>query len=357
MSVFRQFRFTVLLLVIAWMSMGAGAQDARQPLLRYPDSLAPVVGYIRAGTQVDLIARYVEGGWLYVAERGASTPNEGWLPMSALSLNQEITSLPELDLDTQDILYEMPYANFSADKLKPIFAYGQSLGNFVERFSKVGDSITVNKNFLTPLGAGVYDLGQYTFLQPAVDFFSATPQNPITSFDEPTVAAAVGWATRDLLKAADDYRCPRTLTQLECEYSITKPAAALIMIGTNDVPTVRVDAYTDNLRRIVEISIDRGVIPVLYTLPPQANQDSRVDQFNRAIIDVADAYDVPLVNYWLMLQTLPDRGLTRDGVHPSSPPADAGTTLFTPDKLQYGYTVRNLMSLHALYYLLTVVYS
>jgi len=341
-------------LLAVWMRHGH-AQDFQQPLFRYPDGIAPITGYIRAGTQVDLVARYDEGGWLYVAERGGT--NEGWLPMSALSLNQEIDTLPILSLEAEDVLYNLLYVGFDAAKVKPIMNYGLSLGNRIDMFSKVGDSITVNKNFLTPLGAGVYDLGEYGFLQPAIDFFGQTPEHPISGFSEPTVAAGVSWASRDLLKPSNDYRCARTLTQLECAYSIQQPAAALIMIGTNDAPNIKPTDYENNLKRIVELSLARGVIPILSTIPPQPNNDARVDRLNLIIVQVADDYDVPLMNYWLALQNLPERGLSIDGVHPSSPPADAGTTLFTPDKLQYGYTVRNWVALHALYYLLTEVYS
>ncbi len=349
-------RHALLLVVLlaAWASP-AHPQDFQQPLFRYPDTLAPITGYVRAGTRVDLVARYDEGGWLYVAERGGTT--EGWLPLSALSLNQTIDTLPILSLDAKDVLYHLLYAGFDAAKVKPIMTYGLSLGNRIDMFSKVGDSITVNKNFLTPLGAGVYDLGEYTYLQAAIDFFGRTPEHPISGFDAPTVAAGVGWASRDLLKPADDYRCPRTITQLECEYSIHQPAAALIMIGTNDAPAISPTDYARNLKRIVELSLARGVIPILSTIPPQPNNDARVDRLNLTIVQIADDYDVPLMNYWLALQDLPERGLNIDGIHPSSPPADAGTTLFTPDKLQYGYTVRNWVALHALYYLLTEVYS
>jgi hypothetical protein len=45
------------------------------------------------------------------------------------------------------------------------------------------------------------------------------------------------------------------------------------------------------------------------------------------------------------LVSLPNRGLSSDGVHPSVGPASAD---FTPANLQYGMTARNLTTLQAL---------
>jgi hypothetical protein len=62
---------------------------------------------------------------------------------------------------------------------------------------------------------------------------------------------------------------------------------------------------------------------------------------------MARQFEIPLWDYWHALQTLPNQGISADGIHPSAPP-DGFTGRFTPANLQYGYTIRNLTALQAL---------
>jgi hypothetical protein len=138
---------------------------------------------------------------------------------------------------------------------------------------------------------------------------------------------------------------------LECEYRLAKPSVALIMFGTNDSGGMPIAEFQRNLQRIVQISIDMGVIPVLSTIPPKHYNpatDGRVPEFNQVIIATARAYDVPLWNYGLVMSRLPGEGLDPDGVHPSIPPS-GNSAIFTADQLRYGYTMRNLTALQVLY--------
>ena len=65
------------------------------------------------------------------------------------------------------------------------------------------------------------------------------------------------------------------------------------------------------------------------------------------IIKLAQDYDLPLVNLWLAIQDLPFHGV--DQVQPIhlSIPEDGQTGDFTTN-LDYGYTVRNLITLQTL---------
>ena len=204
---------------------------------------------------------------------------------------------------------------------------------------------------MQPIGYGIYDLGTYDYLYPILQFFSTHDSPDQSPFLATSLAAGVGWTTRDLLNEPAPLPCNPRENRLVCEYRMTKPAIALIMIGTNDLGVLTVQEYELNLSRIVETSINMSVIPVLSTIPSQQGMPGRVQAFNRAIIRVSEQYDVPLWNYWLALQTLPNRGMNVDGVHPSSPANDAGTTLFKDPYLQYGYTIRNLTALQVLHHL------
>lgn len=328
----------------------------REPLRQLPDKHAAVLALLTSATSLRVLARNDDGRWVYV--RIDADVLEGWLPVPAISTTDDLSGLLIQPISAEDILNNLDYWNFTP-AMQDVFALGQSLGNRVDYFSKVGDSITVNRGYLQPFAYGVYDLTErYLYLQTALDFFNVDADHPDSAFREPTRAAGVGWTTDDLLALDPYYLCGRNDTRLECEYHISKPASALIMIGTNDAVSMSVERYTDNLRQIVEISLKMGVIPVLSTLPSQPRNELQIDQFNLAIVQITQDYNIPLWNYWLALERLPDHGLSRDGIHPSSPPNDAGTTLFTDDYLQYGYTVRNLMALHVLDLLLfDVIYA
>jgi len=137
---------------------------------------------------------------------------------------------------------------------------------------------------------------------------------------------------------------------LVCEYKEVKPAVALIMIGTNDSGSGTTDIFGGNLRQIVQTSIDMGVIPVLSTIPPKpanADQTAHAIAFNQVIRSVADQYDVPLWDYFSIMDTLPDKGISSDHLHASVPPGGQ-SAVFTAANLQYGYTIRNLQALEVL---------
>jgi hypothetical protein len=167
------------------------------------------------------------------------------------------------------------------------------------------------------------------------------------------MAAHNGWSTDSVLNPAqaDHNLCRSGETPLECEYRVVKPSVALVMLGTNDSGGLPTSQYTANLHRIVEISINMGVIPVLSTIPPKhydPNTDGRVAEFNQIIVATARAYDIPLWDYFSVMFPLPAEGLSSDGVHPSIPPSGT-SVVFDAVNLNYGYAMRNLTALQVLY--------
>jgi hypothetical protein len=80
----------------------------------------------------------------------------------------------------------------------------------------------------------------------------------------------------------------------------------------------------------------------------EAARDARVDQIAAQIAAVARAYDIPLINYYAAMKSLPNLGLSGDGGHPSEPP-DSRFAVFDEAHLQYGYVLRNLITLQMLY--------
>jgi LysM repeat protein len=244
-----------------------------------------------------------------------------------------------------------PYVSGISEHAHQIFLQGQALGNRADVFSKIGDSITVSPVFLNPIASGSYNLQQYGYLQPVIDYYSATWARTSNSFGNSSLAAKVGWTAGAALNPAnrDTLNCLPNETPLVCEYRVVKPSVAIILLGTNDVPGTSLSAYEANMRRVIETTVAMGVIPVVSTLPPmhRAGTEGRVEQFNGLLAALTREYDVPLLDYGSALQGLPNNGLGSDGVHPSWAPA-GNSANFTPEYLQYGMTVRNLTALWAL---------
>src|SRR5262249_20587276 len=157
-----------------------------------------------------------------------------------------------------------------------------------------------------------------------------------------SLAARGGWRAGDLLDPAQaDPGCGGA-SPLVCELVNTRPAVALIMVGTNDLADNDLRSFRANLNRILSTVQRYGRIPVISTIPYRTdNQEilGRVGAYNDAIIRIAAAHNAPLWNYWLAMESLPSNGLTPDGVHPSVPP-DQNTAVFDGFHLQYGFTMR-----------------
>ncbi|MCA0457778.1 MAG: SGNH/GDSL hydrolase family protein [Chloroflexi bacterium] len=236
-------------------------------------------------------------------------------------------------------------------KIKTIAMIGKVRENNLYVFAKVGDSITVGERYLYPFGTGLYQLRDHTYLQAVVDAYVKTPVREVTSFDNPSVASAVGWAAYNVLapRSADPYQCEAGESPLVCEYRIIQPSVAFIMFGTNDVGYRTEDEFSRDMGEIVKTSMEMGVIPVLMTIPPQPRVPDRVVAFNGIIRDLAYNNDLPLIDVNAAFAPLPNSGLAYDNVHPSWPPGDEELAAdFTVENLTYGCTVRNLLTLQML---------
>jgi len=142
---------------------------------------------------------------------------------------------------------------------------------------------------------------------------------------------------------------------LECEFRISKPAFAIVMFGTNDVNTTDPASYDFYLRTIISKTLDAGVIPILNTFPVRPENPAKTRQLNQIVVKVAQDYRVPLVNLNRALAGLPNQGVNPDDTTHLSVPPDGRADIFAGDHLQYGFTVRNLVTLQALDAVLRVV--
>lgn len=287
---------------------------------------------------------------------GASMPDASWRTITVTPTASPTPTLVEMPFSTLgassaldpggEIPTGFPYISGITPRVHAIFAAGQSMGNRANVFSKVGDSITSSDVFLKPFSEGNYNLRDYAYLQAVIDYYLEETARDGDSFANTSLAAKGGWSVWHEFDAdsADPAYCLPDETPLVCEYRVVQPAVALILLGTNDVLTMSTVKYEEYMRRVIEVSIDMGVIPVVSTLPDYYSEEAKVRAMNEIIVRLTGEYQVPLWDYWASLQGYPKRGLSIDGIHPSwAVPAD-----FTPTFLHYGMTNRNLTALQAL---------
>jgi hypothetical protein len=267
------------------------------------------------------------------------------------SIAVETTTPSQLGELTPLASIDIPLSEPVIAQIQAIFARGQLLGNQPDVFAKVGDSITVSHHFLYGFGLGTYNLGDYDYLQPVIDFYGQATARDNNSFANSSLAAVEGWGAWAALETGkgDEIACAGQ-KPLECEYDWLRPSVALIMYGTNDVGYRTEEAYYADLSAIVAISMERGIIPILSTIPNRPDEAERTVRFNEIVRLVANENAIPLMELYSATINLPNYGLTFDYVHPSAPSAEiGGATSLLPANLQYGYTQRNLLALEALY--------
>jgi hypothetical protein len=215
-----------------------------------------------------------------------------------------------------------------------IYQRGLKMGNNPRAFSKIGDCQSVVPYFLAAFDYGLYNLGPYASLQPAIDNFAGSwARDSVTSnrgFNVATVFVPV-WA--------DPKRCLRNETPLACEFRINRPSLAIITMETwwGGDPS----GYESYLRGIIEFSIAHGTVPILGTKADNIEGDGGI---NQVIVKLAKEYDVPLWNFWAAAQPLPDHGLINDGFHLTW----ARNYFDQPAIMQNAWPWRNLTALQAI---------
>ncbi|HEY70021.1 MAG TPA: hypothetical protein G4O08_05490 [Anaerolineae bacterium] len=221
-----------------------------------------------------------------------------------------------------------------SDTARRIYLDGLELGNNPHAFSIIGDCNSTSPFFLSSFDDGIYNLGAYADLQTAIDHFAG-------SFHRVGFGVMVGASASTILSplCSNPQMCFPSENPIECEYNRHKPIISIIQLGTNgwDDP----DIYASRMRRIIEISIEHGVVPMLATKADNREGDHGI---NRTLALLALEYDLPLWNFWLALQPLPNHGMQDDGIHLSW-----GNSYFDdPGNMESGWAIRNLTALQAL---------
>lgn len=229
-----------------------------------------------------------------------------------------------------------------SDRAVAIYRAGVADGNDPAMFTTVGDCITAIHPFMVGFDSGEYNLGAYAELQTTVDYFEG-------SFGRGSQASGNNFSTATVLDPmwANDRMCEVGETPLACEYRLTNPSVAIIMLGTNDVARYSVDVYEEFLTGIVDYTIEQNIVPVLTTFPTLPNYyATQSERFNAVVIELAATYDIPLIDFRSAVVDLPNHGMNTDGLHPSN----RGDTFidFRGEQYRYGMTMRDLITLQML---------
>jgi len=221
-------------------------------------------------------------------------------------------------------------------RAREIYQRGLDLGNNPGAFSKIGDCESTPAWFLGDFdrGPAYYRLGQHTDLEAVIAQFSG-------SFLRESVAAGRGFSASSVLTTlwANPRVCEPGETPLACEVRVHRPSLAFVMLGTND--RWHQSLFPEQMRQILDYLIDAGVVPILATKADNLEGDGSL---NALIAELAYEYDLPLWNFWLAVQPLPDNGLQEDGAHITW----AFNHFDDPAAMRNGWPIRNLTALQVL---------
>jgi hypothetical protein len=254
----------------------------------------------------------------------------------------DLGAISEIDLESFPLIPEIgTYA-------QAVYKVGIEEGNNPHTFVKVGDCMTHTPYFLIPIGEEDYDLGEYADLQATIDYFMTDDLN---SFSRESQAAAGGFNSASILDSlwANPEFCEVGESPLSCEFRHVTPSIALIMFGTNDVFYLPEDQFDYFMRSIVIETLRNNTLPVLSTFPHRPEFPEKSILYNQIVANIATEYELPLINLWLALETLPYQGVDpEDPTHMTTPSESDAVCYFIGENLEAGFTVRNLLTLQTL---------
>lgn len=234
-----------------------------------------------------------------------STPSATPEGNSAFTFNQKSW------LPIPDAVNDLAYADFVVmppeviTNVQAIFAEGQARGRDPFVFSRLGDSTIEPPHFFYRFDSADYHLGDYAYLERTIQHYSGS-----FSYDNVTVRRGLStWAVFDPMWA--DESCEQGEDMLTCEIRQHNPSILFVRMGSNDGSSP--EQIRENFTRIIEYCIEQGVVPVLGTKADRYGD--YLDNTNTTIRELADEYAIPLWDFDIVAQTLPNNGLVNDRVH------------------------------------------
>jgi hypothetical protein len=239
--------------------------------------------------------------------------------------------------------FDRRHSPITRDVMERLRAIASASSGDQRVFAKVGDSMTYDNQFLRCFDGGNVDLGERVGLRPTIEYYLAGDADGSSPFARNSISAFNG-ATAEAMLADTPSRLERELAEI-------RPLLGVVMLGTNESRRgVPLDTFARNLWTIIDRMLEAGTIPLVSTIPANTSDawaDVQIPRFNLAIRGIAQGRQIPFVDLHRTLNSLPNRGISNDGVHLSVAPG--GGCLWTASGLQHGYNTRNLVTIESLY--------
>lgn len=250
------------------------------------------------------------------------------------------------------LVVTVPVIPAPSNNLRGIYDSGVSAGNRPTVFAYAGDQTLAQSGALDPFAVGgTYDLGSRGDLQGIIDWYNFTDLGGVTTFNSDSRASRDGWRIEDLLNPNNNPAgCEGYGSPFACEIDQKDASVVLVTVGYNDVQALTdVNAFRNNLDSLIQTATNAGVVPVVFTVRPSSDGGTYENQtrlINDAIIEIAAARNIPVVNLWAAIKDLPNSGLDGAGNLTVSP--SSGGDLSDSGIANYGVSALNSAILRTL---------
>lgn len=328
----------------------------RAALFAGPGDTFLQTGFLNPGLNVQIVERNRTGMWVHIKHlaEDSSVAQDGWLISGYLNrgadfhfgdipINTELSDADPSTVNSRSMakLYALPIIPSISDAMIEVYQRGQQTGNNANVITKIGDSLSASPQYLNLMSNSERELGPYDYLATAIEYYG-------NSMVTGSVAARLGLSSYAIFDPfwADKAQCQPNESPLDCEYRLKMPSIAFIMFGPNDVRSMTDDKYAEQMRMIIEDSLQSHVIPVISTFSAHPDEEFfwQSINFNLQLVKLAHEYQFPLINLWAAARVLPEYGLDKDKVHLKTSGFDY-LKYDTGHEAFYGVSLHNLLSL------------
>lgn len=197
-----------------------------------------------------------------------------------------------------------------SENAKKIWRKGVEKGNDPHAFSVLGDCHSQPNILFGSYADGSFlENPDYKPYRKTLKYFSGSwSRSFVTVQNGMSVASAFNpmWARNAACNSGE--------SPLACELRLHNPGILIISLGTN-WGTRSPDDFENYLRQIVDFSLENHVLPLIAT---KGDPGGPNNPLNERMVKVAYDYDIPLWNFWVAIQDLPNQGLKpweRGGVY------------------------------------------
>jgi len=195
-----------------------------------------------------------------------------------------------------------PIVPMVSETAKEIYRSGIKKGNNPYAVSVIGDCQSEPDVFM-----GIYETERNPLRAEEAQLLE-TVNRFAGSFSRKSLGVRDGMSAPTALSTlwADKEFCESYESPLTCELRVNRPSIVFVNLGTNWKPGASAERYGEYLRQIVSEIIEYGAVPILSTKADNVEGDHSI---NRVTAEVAYEYDIPLWNFWLAADNLPNHGL------------------------------------------------